>query len=452
MSEGAILYHEPSIITILTQSSFILALNIIYYVLDKAIYCGLIGQILVGTAWGIPGADILGSDFQQAITNLGYLGLILIVFEGGLSTDMRALRSNLVLSLFVALTGITLPIGSSFVLVKMCNATVLQSFAAGCALSSTSLGTTFTVLKSNGLGHSRLGVVLTSAAMLDDVFGLVLVQVISNLGASTGGDFSAVTIVRPVFVSVGYAVLVPILLYLFGVLGPRVHVSPWTSSKVGAVLAPRQVKFTVYTVLLIGAVTSAAYAGTSVLFAAYLVGLLISSSEDYRLNWQKTGKELPVPRPLEKKERKEKKSKEPLDTSAPRDTNDSWEMIATNADSISRATISEASPGEDNVQKDQNSSGTSSTSASTQTAPVDHPEVEASTYEIYYASVVNRFLKGFFFVHTPSPSSYHPHTYSHLICHRIHTGCRLTDFRCRAPSVFPSQPIDSSTHRPSGVA
>lgn len=446
MSEGAVLYQEPSITTILIQSSFILALNIIDYVLDKAIYCGLIGQILVGMAWGTPGADILGSAFQQAITDLGYLGLILIVFEGGLSTDMKALRSNLALSLFVALTGITLPIGLSFLLVKMCNATVLQSFAAGCALSSTSLGTTFTVLKSNGLGHSRLGVVLTSAAMLDDVVGLVLVQVISNLGTSAGGDFSAVTIIRPVFVSIGYAAVVPVLLYLFGIIEPRVHVNPRTLSKIGTVLAPLHVKFMIYTVLLIAAVTSAAYAGTSVLFAAYLAGLLVSSGEDYRRYWKNTKKDLTVPHPAEQREvegKKRKNVKELPDPSASRDTNDSWEMVTTNPDTILKAAISEPILDENMVQRDLSNSATSSTNASTQTMPVDHPEIETNTYEIYYATVVTRLLKGFFFVHTPLSISFPPP--SHL------TLTKLTYARHRAPSASPSQSPDSFTHQPSGA-
>jgi len=46
------------------------------------VYCGLIGQILVGVAFGIPGADWLAQDVQSTVMQLGYLGLILIVYEG----------------------------------------------------------------------------------------------------------------------------------------------------------------------------------------------------------------------------------------------------------------------------------------------------------------------------------------------------------------------------------
>lgn len=71
----------------------------------------------------------------------------------------------------MALTGIVLPIGLSFVLIVLVNASPLQAFAAGAALCSTSLGTTFTVMQTSGLSTTRMGVVLTSAAMMDDVVG-----------------------------------------------------------------------------------------------------------------------------------------------------------------------------------------------------------------------------------------------------------------------------------------
>ncbi|CAD0094633.1 unnamed protein product [Aureobasidium mustum] len=185
MALAALPYHEPEIVTILIQASFLLVLNCINWVLDNAIYCGLVGQILIGVAWGTSGANWLSEEVQETVMQLGYLGLILIVYEG-----------------------ITLPIGMSYVLMGLLGATPVQAFAAGAALCSTSLGTTFTILSTSGLDKSRLGVILSSAAMLDDVAGLVMVQVISNLGQSAD-SFSAVTVIRPVFVSIAFAVVVP---------------------------------------------------------------------------------------------------------------------------------------------------------------------------------------------------------------------------------------------------
>ena len=80
--EAALPYREPSIELILIQSSFLVLLNVLNWALDSLLYCGSIGQILVGIAWGVPGAKILGTDVQNVAVQLGYLGIILLVFEG----------------------------------------------------------------------------------------------------------------------------------------------------------------------------------------------------------------------------------------------------------------------------------------------------------------------------------------------------------------------------------
>ena len=59
-----------------------LVLNAVNHVLDATNYAGLVGQILIGIAWGMPGGQILDLDAQEIIVQLGYIGLILLVFEG----------------------------------------------------------------------------------------------------------------------------------------------------------------------------------------------------------------------------------------------------------------------------------------------------------------------------------------------------------------------------------
>jgi Kef-type K+ transport system membrane component KefB len=168
------------------------------------------------------------------------------------------------------------PIGLSYILQALLGATPVQAFAAGAALCSTSLGTTFTVLGSSGLSSSRLGVVLTSAAMMDDVVGLVMVQVISNLGDE---NFNAITVVRPVLVSVAFAVVVPTVCLLVVMpitlwLNRYREANPTTALNV--LLRRTQTAFAFHTVLLIALVTGATYAGTSNLFAGYIAGATIS--------------------------------------------------------------------------------------------------------------------------------------------------------------------------------
>lgn len=292
---ASLAYHEPDIVTILTQASFLLLLNVGNFILDRVLFCGLLGQIFLGVAWGTPGAKWLGTEAEHVVVQLGYLGLLLIVYkgtvksknldvspanlvQGGLSTSLSSLHANLWLSSCVAITGIALPIGLSFVLQSLTDATPLQAFAAGAALCSTSLGTAFTVLTTSGLMNSRLGVVITSAAMMDDVVGLVMVQVISNLGGSEGG-ISAVTIVRPVIVSIAFAVSAPVIC--------KFIVRPTTlwlnkkrvaapQSRLNRLLTTCSAAWTIHTLTLLGFIAGSTYAGTSNLYAAYIAGTCIS--------------------------------------------------------------------------------------------------------------------------------------------------------------------------------
>ena len=273
---AALPYQDPPIKTILILSSFLLLLNAINRVLDNLIYCGLVGQVLIGVAFGTPGAKWLDKGTEQVIVQLGYLGLVLLVYQGGLNTNFKSLKANVGISALVALIGICSPIGFAFSLPSLASATPLQSFAAGAALCSTSLGTTFSILSSSGLTNTRLGTVLTSAAMMDDVVGLVLVQVISKLG-SNPSSFHTITVVRPIAGSVGLALLV--------FLTCRYLVEPFSFS-MGSLCPstvmrvvrkhPNKASLIAHVAFLLGIVAAASYIGTSNLFAAYLAGASIS--------------------------------------------------------------------------------------------------------------------------------------------------------------------------------
>lgn len=105
-----------------------------------------------------------------------------------------------------------------------------------------------------------------------------MVQVISNLGAGSG-PFSAITIVRPILVSLAFGIAVPMVCWC-AVL-PLTHWMNRQRAKSPDVLFSRillkeHTALVVHTSILVAMITGAAYAGTSNLFAAYLAGAAIS--------------------------------------------------------------------------------------------------------------------------------------------------------------------------------
>jgi hypothetical protein len=105
-----------------------------------------------------------------------------------------------------------------------------------------------------------------------------MVQVISNLGNSSK-SFSAMTIARPVTVSIAFGFVVPIACRF--VVWPSTQWisglrSKFPDSLVWTLLRKKETSFLVHTAVLVGTIAGASYAGTSNLFAAYLVGAAFS--------------------------------------------------------------------------------------------------------------------------------------------------------------------------------
>ncbi|KAJ5158080.1 Cation/H+ exchanger [Penicillium coprophilum] len=298
MAGGFLPYHEPGTVDILIIISFFFFLSLAKWVSAKVIQAGIIGQIAVGIIYGVPLADILEHDWQKTFSVLGYIGLILIIFEGvktflswllgiswilmsyilgGLGTRVDLLKQNFILSMIGAATGVVFPIGLSFPLLYLgFGYGAVETFIIGASLSATSLGTTFAVISSASgsvnLAETRVGSVLVSAAVIDDVVGLVMLSVIGDLGEISGDGHVNLgwLIGRPIVASIAMAIVTPI-------------VTKW-------VFAPFFRTFIEYhfarfdhisniilmTLVLSAFVAIAGFTGTSVLFGAFLAGVFIS--------------------------------------------------------------------------------------------------------------------------------------------------------------------------------
>src|SRR5690606_22537423 len=212
------------------------------------------------------------------ILALGYLGLIIIVFEGGLTTRLDLLKKCFGFSVICGLIGILAPIALSFALLSVgFKYEVREAFAIGAALSSTSLGTTFSVIQEADVGNgkggmvdTRVGTVLVSAALIDDVVGLVMAKVIGEMGGD--GEGLGWTIGRPILVAVCLSAITPFLVKCTRLVVSKLEETwkklHWMHQN------PTTVNFAILVATLVGFCAVAAYAGTSVCF--YLIVCLFS--------------------------------------------------------------------------------------------------------------------------------------------------------------------------------
>ncbi|EQL00256.1 sodium-hydrogen antiporter [Ophiocordyceps sinensis CO18] len=266
-------YHEPEIIQLLTLISFFFFLSLAQWASDKIFKAGLIGQIIVGLVYGRPVGNILHEEWQKTFVDLGYIGLILIIFGGGLTVRLDLLKKNFVPSFVAAVIGVTTPIALCYgLLYAAFGYGAIETFIIGAALSTTSLGTTFIVIgravQGIDFSKTRVGIILISAAVFDDVSGLIIV--IRNIG-SAGSINVGWLIGRPVVASVAMGVASPLLSKF--VLGPlfRWHVEHHF------VRFKHVANIVLMVLVLCAFISVAAFAGASVLYGSFLAGTFLSS-------------------------------------------------------------------------------------------------------------------------------------------------------------------------------
>ncbi|MEI6499673.1 MAG: cation:proton antiporter, partial [Armatimonadota bacterium] len=136
----------------------------------------VLGEILAGA---IVGSHALGLIPQHEFLQLlAEIGVIVLLFEIGLQTDLLGLLRVGPKSLVVALVGIALPMASGYLLGIVFHLSFNAALLIGAALSATSIAISSRTLSDLGALESEEGRIVLGAAVLDDVLGLVILGVV----------------------------------------------------------------------------------------------------------------------------------------------------------------------------------------------------------------------------------------------------------------------------------
>lgn len=123
---------------------------------------------------------------SEVISVLAELGVIVLLFEIGLESDLRELTKVGYQAAVVAVVGVVAPFLLGTVgLVLIFHTAVIPAIFAGAALTATSIGITSKVLSDLGQLKSTEGKIIVGAAVLDDVLGIIVLAVVASL-AKTG--------------------------------------------------------------------------------------------------------------------------------------------------------------------------------------------------------------------------------------------------------------------------
>ena len=150
----------------------------------------VVGEIIAGL---IVGNCLLGlvqeSDF---ISGIAEIGVIMLMFEAGLGTNMKKLKETGVKATIIACAGVFVPLilgailymsfyGFSFYGTEE----FTKALFIGAIMTATSVSITVAALKEMGKLSSTVGTTIMSAAIIDDVIGIIVLTMVLGLRDTT---------------------------------------------------------------------------------------------------------------------------------------------------------------------------------------------------------------------------------------------------------------------------
>ena len=179
--------------------------------------------ILIGNLdlFGWHGLDFAITDANLAF--LGELGVILLLFQVGLESNLGQMAKVGASAFVVACVGVVLPMAMGYGVHAALapDRTWHTHLFIGAVLTATSVGITARVFKDLGRIDSPTGRVVLGAAVIDDVLGLIVLAVVAGVvtGAESGRSLDTLAILVIIGKAVGFLAAAIVLKYgseLFG--------------------------------------------------------------------------------------------------------------------------------------------------------------------------------------------------------------------------------------------
>ncbi|MDB9517699.1 cation:proton antiporter [Roseofilum reptotaenium CS-1145] len=154
----------------------------------------LIITLLEQTAGLTPeGANGVFLAQSEVISVLSELGVIFLLFQIGLESDLKQLIDAGVQSALVAVTGVVVPfLAGTLGLIYLFHVPSIPAIFAGAALTATSIGITAKVLAEIKRLNDKEGQIIIGAAVLDDILGIIILAIVASLAEKGEVEVSSI--------------------------------------------------------------------------------------------------------------------------------------------------------------------------------------------------------------------------------------------------------------------
>ena len=163
----------------------------------------VVGEIIAGLLLGL--ITINGEKFINAETGvlpyLAEIGVVLIMFSAGLGTNLRDLIKAGPKALLIATAGVFVPFfaGITYYFIAYGNSYFdFNGLIIGAILTATSVSITVQALRELGYLKGKVGTTILSAAVIDDIIGMIVLTVVMSVKPNEAGNTGALEVLKTI--------------------------------------------------------------------------------------------------------------------------------------------------------------------------------------------------------------------------------------------------------------
>ncbi|MEM5773509.1 MAG: cation:proton antiporter, partial [Anaerolineaceae bacterium] len=234
----------------------------------------VLGSLLMGILLGPSVVDLTHMSFlnnshiAEFITELGELGVLLLMFIAGLELHLKDLVGNTRVSALAGILGVVIPVGLGWLTGELYGLGIYESLFLGLILGATSVSISAQTLMELNVLRTRVGLGLLGAAVFDDILVILLLSVVMALASGAGSVVGMLLIF-------GRIVLYLVVSMLLGL-----HVLPWLSRKIVRLPVSQPAVTLALIVLLFYAITAELVGGMAAITGTFIAGLMFSRTPE----------------------------------------------------------------------------------------------------------------------------------------------------------------------------
>lgn len=241
----------------------------------------VLGELIAGVVLGSSALNLIPhtGELHNVIALLAEVGVVILLFEIGLETDLREMMRVGPVATTVAAVGVVVPFALGYALWMLWQPDIAPGAALlspkvvavfiGATLTATSVGITTRVLSDLRRLATAEARVILGAAIVDDILGLIILAIVSALAA--GAVLSVGTIALKFVLAIGFLVL-------------AVALGRWVMPRVFERIHRRQLRgFLVVSAFgfALAMAGVAAFAGSALIIGSFAAGLVLSSTNQF---------------------------------------------------------------------------------------------------------------------------------------------------------------------------